>query len=104
MFSARIVWDGQSSDSIMRRTSCLIYWRKITFNLAKTAQPINHRCMYMCVVMFGYKRGVDELCSDDELHDLPEESLLYSPEKTDPVSRVDSDRPKSEIVSSVCHS
>ena len=32
---------------------------------------------------------------------MPEESLLYSPEKTDQVSRVGSDRPKSEIVSSV---
>ena len=59
-------------------------------------------CVCLCVLRYDwYKQGVDEMCSDDELHDVPEESLLYSPEKTDQVSTFGSDRPKSEIVSSV---
>ena len=40
--------------------------------------------------------------SDDELNDLPEESLLYSPEKTEQKSGVCDDRPKNEIVSTAC--
>ena len=39
------------------------------------------------------------VCSDDELHDLPEESLLYSPEKVEQKSGVVDNRPKHEIVS-----
>jgi len=43
--------------------------------------------------------GYFAICSDDELHDLPEESLLYSPQKTDPKLAAQDDRPKNEIVS-----
>jgi len=42
---------------------------------------------------------VAEMCSDDELRDVPEESLLYSPEKTDQTSGVNDNRSKTEIVS-----
>jgi len=38
--------------------------------------------------------------SDDELHDLPEESVLHSPEKTEPSTGASNDhRPKSDLVS-----
>ena len=37
--------------------------------------------------------------SDDELREVLEESLLYSPEKTQQKSEVHDDRPKNEIVS-----
>ena len=39
-----------------------------------------------------------EICSDDELRDVPEESLLYSPEKPEQKSGVREERPKREIV------
>jgi len=51
-------------------------------------------------IVYGWRcTGDFGVCSDDELRDLPEESLLYSPEKTEQKSTVRDDRPKHEIVS-----
>lgn len=64
-----------------------IYKENRAFNALEKSRP----CIWLLF----------EICSDDELHDLPEESLLYSPEKIEQKSGVHDSRPKNEIVSTL---